>query len=74
METYIDVLLNADGEKASKVFKKLTDMDLKYHIGEHDFIYDWKKLVTIEEELQFIDNIQQKLKSSGVILKFTSKR
>jgi len=74
METYIDLLLCADGEKASYVFKKLTDMGLKYHIGEHDFIYNWKKFVTIEEELNLADRIQQELKGTGVYLKFTTLR
>ena len=74
METYIDVLLNVDGEKASVVFKKLTDIGLKFHIGEHDFVYDWKKAASITEELALADNIQKKLKGTGVLLKFTTKR
>jgi len=74
METYIDVFLNTDGEKASVIFQKLTNMGLKYHMGDHDFIYDWKRIVTISEELAFIDKIQEKIKGTGVILKFTTTR
>ena len=74
METYIDVFLSADGEKASIVFKKLTDIGLKYHLGEHDFIYDWKKVAPISEELALADKIQDKLKGTGAILKFTTIR
>jgi hypothetical protein len=74
METYIDIFLNADSEKASVVFKKLMEMGLKYSIGEHDFFYDWKKSLTIEEGLAFVDKIQENLKGTGVILKFTTKR
>jgi len=74
METYIDVFVNTDGEKASVIFDKLKGMGLKYHIGEHDFIYDWKRIVTISEELVFIDKIQEKLKGSNVFLKFTTLR
>jgi len=74
METYVDVFINSDGEKASIIFKKLSEMGLKYFIGEHDFVYDWKRVVPITEELDFIDNIQEKLKGSSVILKFTTLR
>ena len=74
METYIDVFLNADGEKASVVFKKLTDMGLKFHIGEHDFVHDWKKISSISEQLALADKIQEKLKGTGVLLSFTTIR
>lgn len=74
MDTYVDVFLNSDGEKASVIFKKLQDMGLKYSIGIHDFVYDWKRVVSISEELHFIDHLQEKLKGTGVILKFTTIR
>ena len=74
LETYVDVFMNVDGEKASIIFDKLKEMGLKYHMGEHDFIYDWKRIVTITEELDFINRIQEKLKGTGVILKFTTLR
>ncbi len=74
METYIDVFISSDGEKASVVFNKLKDMGLKYHMGEHDFLYDWKGITKISDELAFIDSIQEKLKGDGVILKFTTIR
>jgi len=74
METYIDVYLKADGDKASIVHKKLVDLGLKPTIGEHDFIYNWNGLVTIEEEIEFIDKIQQALKGTGVTLRFKTMR
>ncbi len=74
METYIDIFMNVDGEKASIIFDKLQEIGLKYHIGEHDFIHDWKRAVTISEELAFIERIQEKLQGTGVILKFSTLR
>ena len=74
METYIDVFLNVEGQKASTIFNILSDMGLKYHFGKHDFVYDWKRIVTIQDELAFIDRIQEKLKGTKVILKFTTIR
>ncbi|MCJ7571581.1 MAG: hypothetical protein MUO82_06870 [Candidatus Thermoplasmatota archaeon] len=74
METYIDVFLSSDGEKASIIFNKLKEMGLKYHMGDHDFLYDWKGIAKISEELAFIDKIQENLKGTGVILKFTTIR
>ena len=74
METYIDVYVNADGEKSSVIFKKLTELGLKHNIGEHDFIYDWGKVASISEELTLADKIQETLKGTGVILRFTTIR
>ena len=74
MKTFIDVFFSVDGEKATVIFKKLCDFGLKYHIGDHDFYYDWKRVATIIEELEFIDNIQKILNGSGAILKFSSLR
>lgn len=74
METFVDVYMNVDGEKGSIIFSKLNKMGLKYYIGEHDFVYDWKKIATIEDELKLIDEIQSQLKGTGVLLKFTTIR
>jgi hypothetical protein len=74
METYVDVFVNADGEKASLIFKKINDLGLKYHIGENDFIYDWNRIAKISDELELADRIQSKLKGTGTILKFTTIR
>ena len=72
MRTYVDVFINVDKEKVSTIFNILTDMGLKYHIGDHDFIYDWKRIVPISEEIQLIDEIQERLKGTGAILRFIS--
>jgi hypothetical protein len=74
METYIDVYLNTDGEKASVIYKKIIKFGLKPTIGEHDFVYDWKGIVDIEEELKFIEGIQKALNGTKTILKFKTVR
>jgi len=74
METYIDIFLNTDGEKASIIEKKLIDMELKPTIGDHDFVYDWGKIVDQPEVINLVDKIQSNLKGSGAILKFSTIR
>jgi len=74
METFVDVYMNVDGEKGSVIFNKLNQIGLKYYIGEHDFVYDWKGIATITDELKLIDKIQSQLKGTGVLLKFTTIR
>ena len=74
MKTYIEVLISADGEKASLISEKLFDMGLKPSFGEHDFVYNWKDDVVLPEVLNFVDQIQSKLKGTGAILKFTTIR
>jgi len=74
METYVDVFMNVDGEKASVIHNKLLKMGLKPTIGEHDFVYNWNGIASIEEEIKLIDRIQETLKGTGVILKFKTMR
>jgi len=74
MKTYIEVLVSADGEKASLISEKLFDMGLKPSFGEHDFVYNWKDEAVLPEVLNFVDQIQSKLKGTGAILKFTTIR
>ena len=74
METYIDIYLSTDGEKSSIIHKKLVELGLKPTIGEHDFIYNWKGIVNMEEEIKFIDKIQTSLQGTGALLRFTTIR
>jgi len=74
METYLDVIINTNGERASSIHKKLLEMGLKPTIGEHEYVYKWDRLVDLDEEMKFIDKIQEKLKDSGAMLKFMTTR
>lgn len=72
MKTFVEVLVSANGEKASIITDKLFDMGLKTTFGQHDFVYRWKKKATLIEVLRFIDKVQSELKGTGAILKFTT--
>lgn len=74
MKTYVEVLVSADGEKASVISERLIEMGLKPTIGEHDFVYNWKDTVSITEVLNFVDRVQSKLKGTGAILNFITIR
>lgn len=74
METYVDLYMSADGEKPSEIQRKLMALGLKPGIGEHDFLYDWSKIVSPKEIVAFADKIQAELKGTGVIFRFTTIR
>jgi len=74
METYIDVFLNTDGEKASVIQKKLIELGLKPSVGDHDYIFDWNGIVEVPDIVTFADKIQTSLKNTGAILKFKTIR
>jgi hypothetical protein len=74
METYLDILINADGEKASVIHKKLLNLGLKPTIGEHEYVYKWEGLADLDKEMELIDKIQETLKDTGAMLKFTTIR
>ena len=74
MKTYVEILHNVDGEKVSTIFEKMKDLDFKPALGEHEFVYIWKKDVVISEVISFLDSVVSKLKGTGAILKFTTIR
>ena len=74
METYVDLYISADGEKTSVIYDILLKLGFKPALGNHDFVYDWETIVSIAEVVDFADKVQQKLKGTGVLLKFTTDR
>ena len=74
METYIDIILSSDGEKASVIEKKLVKMGLKPSMGIHDFMYDWKGIVDNSKIVALADKIQSNLKGTGVLMRFITIR
>ena len=74
MKTYVEVYVSTEGEKASVLTHKLGDMGFEPSFGEHDFVYDWKESVSMNEVLEFVDKVQGKLSGCKAILKFTTIR
>jgi hypothetical protein len=74
MKTYVEIFHSADGEKVSEIFNKMKDLGFKPALGEHDFVYIWKKNVVITEVIDFLDDVVTRLKGTGAILKFTTIR
>ena len=74
MKTYIEILHSADGEKVSVIFEKMRGMGFEPALGEHEFVYNWKKNVTLSEVIKFLDGVVTKLRGTGAILKFTTIR
>ncbi len=74
MKTYVEILHSADGEKVSIIFEKMKNLGFKPALGEHDFVYMWKKDVVLNEVIEFLDVVVSKLKGTGAILKFTTIR
>lgn len=74
MKTYVEILHSADGEKVSIIFEKMKNLGFKPALGEHDFVYMWKKDVVLNEVIEFLDAVVSKLKGTGAILKFTTIR
>ena len=72
MKTYVEIYVSSEGEKASVILEKLTEIGFKPAFGEQDFVYKWKNKVVLPEILEFVDRVQSKLKGTGIIMKFTT--
>lgn len=74
MKTYVEIFHSADGEKVSVIFNKMKEIGFEPALGEHDFVYNWKKNTMLSEVISFLDRVVLKLKGTGAILKFTTIR
>ena len=72
MKTYVEVIVSTEGEKASVLTDRFFELGFKTTFGQHDFVYNWKKNVTLSEVLRFVDDVQSKLKGTKAMLKFTT--
>jgi hypothetical protein len=52
----------------------MKNLGFKPALGEHDFVYLWKKNVVLNEVIEFLDVVVSKLNGTGAILKFTTIR
>jgi hypothetical protein len=43
-------------------------------MGDHDYVYDWKKIVSPSEIVIFADMVQSQLKGTGAFIKFITRR
>jgi hypothetical protein len=74
MKTYVEIFHSADGEKVSVIFDKMKDIGFEPALGEHEFVYNWKKKTMLPEVINFLDSVVMKLRGTGAILKFTTIR
>jgi hypothetical protein len=74
MKTYVEIFHSADGEQVIVIFERMKEMGFKPALGEHDFVYNWKKNVTMLEVITFLDKVILRLKGTGAILKFATFR
>jgi hypothetical protein len=44
MKTYVEIIVSTEGEKASIITDKFFEMGFKTTFGEHDFVFNWKKM------------------------------
>jgi len=52
----------------------MRDMGFEPALGEHEFVFNWTKNVTLSEIIKFLDGVVSKLRGTGAILKFTTIR
>ena len=74
MKTYVEILHSADGKKVSTIFDIMREMNFEPALGNHEFVYNWKKNVTLPEAIKFLDAVVSKLRGTGALLKFTTIR
>ncbi len=74
MKTYVEIYHSVEGAKVSEIFNIMKSLGFEPALGEHEFVYKWKKKATLPEVIQFLDETVNALKGTKALLKFTTIR
>ncbi|VVB84993.1 Uncharacterised protein [uncultured archaeon] len=69
MKSYLIVWFNSEGGKPSEINQRLMSLGFKPMQGTHDYVYEWRKDVEVEEILRFGDKVQVTLRGLDVMFK-----
>jgi hypothetical protein len=69
MKSYLIVWFNSEGGKPSDINQRLMSLGFKPLQGTHDYVYEWRKNVEVEEILRFGDKVKMTLQGLNVMFK-----
>ncbi len=69
MKSYLIIWFNSEGAKPSEINQRLLSLGFKPMAGTHDYVYEWRKNVEVEEILRFGDKVQMTLQGLNVMFK-----
>ncbi len=69
MKSYLIVWFNSEGGKPSEINQRLMSLGFKPLQGTHDYVYEWRKNVELEEILRFGDKVKMTLQGLNVMFK-----
>jgi hypothetical protein len=67
METYLRVTFSSEGSPPSEVAERLRSMGFRPTQGNYDFVYDWRREITLEDAMSLADELTQALKGYKVL-------
>ncbi len=69
MKSYLILWFNSEGGKPSEINQRLMSLGFKPLQGTHDYVYEWRKNVEVEEILSFGDKVKMTLQGLNVMFK-----
>lgn len=68
-KAHLILWFNSEGKPPTSVMLRLQDIGFKPSEGKHDFIYDWKQGIGLEEITKLRDTVHEVLRGSKVLYK-----
>ncbi len=69
MKSYLILWFNSEGGKPSEINQRLMSLGFKPLQGTHDYVYEWRKNVEVDEILGFGDKVKMTLQGLNVMFK-----
>ncbi|HKS59379.1 MAG TPA: hypothetical protein VJS68_01210 [Thermoplasmata archaeon] len=72
MRTYVRMIFDSEGASPSDVLKVMRDLGFEESMGMHDFVFKWKERATLDEVLQLVTGMHERMKGLHVNYEITT--
>ena len=72
MRTYVRMIFNSEGANPQDVVRIMRQIGFEESMGMHDFVYKWKNRATLDEVLNLVTDMHQRMKGLHVNYEVTT--
>ncbi len=72
MRTYVRMTFHSEGANPLKVLEAMRQIGFEESMGMHDFVFKWKEKATLEDVIQLMTQMHERLKGLDVSYEITT--
>jgi hypothetical protein len=72
MRTYVRMTFHSEGADPTKVLEVMRSVGFEESMGMHDFVYKWRDKAAIDEVIQLVTTMHERLRGLDVSYEITT--